>query len=150
MKITLTLKRIQQKGVISFLPPADEGLREAIKGVLRVCRDKYADYTKLTLEPPYKPRTTGKDSQNHRINGFIQQICVKTGLDFADVKMYCKIRAVSMGYPIMQDAQGHYITSLINGQPIPESEKYINTEQAGILSQAVEMVAAEMGVGLIE
>lgn len=150
MKITLTLKRIERPGELVFLPPQDMGLQEAIRKVLRTCRDKHNDYVKQTIEPPYKPRTTGPKSQNHRINGFIQQICMATGLDFADVKMYCKIKAVSMGYPTMKDDDGETIMSIVTGIPIPESETNIDTREAGILSDAVEHVAAELGVFLQE
>lgn len=150
MKYTLTLKRVEQKGVISFLPPDDPGQQERLRGILRRCKDKYADYVKLTFEPPYKPRSTGKKSQSHRINGFIAQICEQTGNDFADIKMYCKMRAVPRGYPLMTDDAGNIIISKVTGDPIPESEKYINTLEAGYLSDAIEQVAAEAGVILKE
>ena len=150
MKYTATLKRIERRGEIAFLPPDDLGVQERIRQILRRCKDKHADYVKLTFEPPYKPRTTGKKSQCNRINGFIMQICDYTGYDFADMKMYCKMKAITRGYPVMKDADGEPIISMITGDPMPESEKYINTFEAGILSEVIEQVAAEAGVPLKE
>ena len=53
----------------------------------------------VTIEKPFRPRTTGYKSQNHALNGYIQQICMDTGQDFGTTKNYIKQMAIAMGYP---------------------------------------------------
>lgn len=99
---------------------------------------------------PFRPRTTGKKSQQNRINGFIRQICMWTGNDFDDVKMYCKKRAMRRGYPAKKDADGNIVVSLQDGEPIPESESKISVEEAGYLIEEIEQLAAELEISLKE
>ena len=54
----------------------------------------------VTVESPFRPRTTGGGSQNHMLNWIVQKICQETGQDFKTTKEYIKSRAVEMGYPI--------------------------------------------------
>jgi hypothetical protein len=89
-----------------------------------------------------RPRTTGPNSQNHRINGFIQQICMEQGDDFDVVKMRCKRRALGMGYPFCTDAK--------TGEAVPWSESRLNTAQASILIEAIQLEAAEIPMILRE
>ena len=63
--VTITLKRIFEPGRIAFEVPTEPGLKEAISRVLRLCNEKNNDYVAVTLARPYRPRTTGKNSQNH-------------------------------------------------------------------------------------
>jgi hypothetical protein len=89
---------------------------------------------------PRRLRTTGEKSQNHRINGFIQQIAESTGQDFDSIKIYCKGEAMARGYPF----------DTIKGKVIPWSETRIDTIQAGYLIDSIEQLAAEMGIVLKE
>ena len=95
----------------------------------------------VTITRPFRARTTGERSQNHHLNGHVQQICVETGNDFEAVKMYIKSLAVSQGYPFR---------TLPNGIPWPVSEADSSTEQCAILIEVAHQVAAEWGVALIE
>ena len=97
-------------------------------------------FCRCKISPSRKPRTTGKKSQNHRINGFIQQICVETGNDFDTVKIYCKKQAISRGYPFDE----------FQGEIIPWSEARLDTIQAGILIDTIEQLAAELKIILKE
>ena len=99
--------------------------------------DKF--YT-VVVSKYYPPRTTGKESQNHHINGHIQQIAVATGNDFDAVKLACKYEAISEGYPFVE----------FDGKMIPKSESQIDTAQAGILIETIHRIAAEYGVMLTE
>ena len=85
-EIKITLKRLNEKGRITFEAPRELELQEALRKVLRLCQDKYNDYVSVTFRPPYKPRTTGKGSQNHHLNGHIVQICNYTGNDYETIK----------------------------------------------------------------
>jgi hypothetical protein len=97
-------------------------------------------YLSFAIDLPKRPRSTGEKSQNHRINGFIQQIAESTGQDFDSIKLYCKSDAVARGYP----------HDTIKGVMIPWSETRIDTIQAGYLIDSIEQLAAEMGIVLKE
>lgn len=139
--VQYVLKRVNIQGRIAFLPPADPAVQENIKHELRKCRDKYNDFVLLTMQPPKKPRTTGKDSQNHHLNGHIMQICNETGNDYETVKTAVKMLAVeNMGYP--------YKT--IAGQIVPQRESDCSTDECAKLIEAVHMLAADLEIILQE
>ena len=140
MKYTITLKREFDRGRISFLPPDEEGARERIREVLRRCRDKYADYVKVTFEPPYKPRSTGKGSQNSHAWGHCTQIARELGMDLYEVEYIAKVRAIKRGYPVT--------TTL--GIPVPKSQADINTLECSYLIEEYHQIAAEAGIILTE
>lgn len=87
------------------------------------------------------PRTTGWKSQNHHINGHIQQICQETGNSFTAVKECMKMLAIDRGYPIEK---------LPNDMPFPKSEADINTTEAGYLIDTIHQFADEWGINLTE
>lgn len=120
--------------IVSFEIPADRAAEYA-----ELVR-RSPDRLDIELATPGRPRSTGPDSQNHRINGFIQQICVAKGLEFDALKYYCKYKAIERGYPF--DTVGDFV--------VPWSESRINTVQAGLLIDTIEQVAAEQGVHLEE
>lgn len=84
----------------------------------------------------YKRRSTGERSQNHRINGFIQQIIVGYGLDYTveEMKWYFKKLAIGRGYPFK---------TMPDGEIIPKSETRLTTVEAAILSDTIEEWAAK-------
>ena len=94
----------------------------------------------VKIAPPRKLRSTGEWSQNHHLNGHIQQICVETGNDFAAVKAVVKQMAVSMGYPFRT----------FRGMVIPYSEAEASVQECAILIEAVHRLAAELGINLKE
>lgn len=139
--VTITLKRVDEKGKIAFLPPSEIELQEAIKKVLRSCHEKNNDYVAVTFARPYKPRTTGPESQNHHLNGHIMQICEETGNDYEAVKYCVKMIAVEqMGYPF----------TTIAGHVWPKRERNSDTEECGKLIEAAHILAAQMGIILRE
>ena len=139
--VQYVLKRVNIAGRIAFEPPADLGATENIKRELRKCRDKHNDYVLVTLQPPKKPRTTGKESQNHHLNGHIMQICAETGNDYDAVKDAVKMLAAStMGYP--------YKT--IGGQIVPQRERDASVDECALLIEAAHVLAADLGIILQE
>ena len=131
------LRRVNIVGKIAFEPPADAGANANIKHELRKCRDKHNDYVLVTLQPPKRPRTTGKDSQNHLLNGIIVQICEETGNDYDSVKDAVKMIAVEqLAYP--------YKT--IGGKIIPQRERDCSVEECSKLIEAAQMLAADLGI----
>ena len=139
--VQYVLKRVTIAGRIAFEPPADKAADANIKHELRKCRDKYGDYVLVTMQPPKRPRTTGKDSQNHHLNGHIMQICAETENDYDAVKDAVKMLAVStMGYP--------YKT--IGGQIVPQRERDASVDECALLIEAAHILAADLGIILQE
>ena len=139
--VQYVLKRVNIAGRIAFELPADLGATENIKRELRNCKDKNNDYVLVTLQPPKRPRTTGKDSQNHHLNGHIMQICAETGNDYDAVKDAVKMLAAStMGYP--------YKT--IGGQIVPQRERDASVDECALLIEAAHVLAADLGIILQE
>lgn len=139
--VQYVLKRIFYAGHIAFDLPQDAGAREAIRRELERCKDKNNDYVLVTLQPPKRPRTTGKGSQNHHLNGHIMQICNETGNDYDTIKYCIKMLAVEqMGYPYKTVA-GHIL-------PQPESES--STDECALLIEAAHVLAAQLSIILQE
>ena len=128
-------------GRIAFEPPADSGAQQAIKRELRKCRDKHNRFVLLTLQPPKRPRTTGKGSQNHHLNGHIIQICNETGNSYDAIKYCVKMLAVEeMGYPY----------EIIDGYIWPKAEHESSTDECAKLIEAAHVWAAQHGIILQE
>jgi len=140
MKYSITLKRYEQRGLIAFVPPSDEVAQECLRKVLRKCRDKHADYVKITVETPFKPRTTGKDSQNSHAWGHCTQIARELGMELYEVEYIAKVRAIKRGYPV----------SLKLGIPVPYSQSNISVEECAALIEEYHQIAAENGINLTE
>lgn len=139
--VQYVLKRVTIAGRIAFLPPADAGANANIKHELKKCRDKYNDYVLVTMQPPKHPRTTGKDSQNHHLNGHIMQICNETKNSFEAIKYCIKMLAVEeMGYPY----------EIIDGHIWPQSESDASTDECALLIEAAHVWAAHNGIILQE
>lgn len=139
--VQYVLKRTFYAGHIAFDLPQDPGAREAIRRELERCRDKNNDYVLLTLQPPKRPRTTGKDSQNHHLNGHIMQICQETGNTYDAIKYCVKMLAVEeMGYPY----------ELIDGHIWPKPESESSTDECALLIEAAHVWAAHHGIILQE
>ena len=139
--VQYVLKRVDIAGRIAFIPPADTAAQANIKHELRKCREKYGDFVLITMQPPKRPRTTGKDSQNHHLNGHIMQICNETGARYSAVKDEVKRIAVeTMGYPY----------EIINGHIHPKGESDSSTDECNLLIEAAHVLAADLGIILIE
>jgi hypothetical protein len=97
----------------------------------------------VTIKRFRPPRSTGEGSQNHHINGHVQDIAKHTGASFDAVKMYCKFLAIDYGYPfeiVLHDKE----------TLIPYSETRINTKDASFLIDAIHRLAAEEQIPLKE
>lgn len=141
MKIELILHRVFERGRIVFELPRDEAIKERLKQMFCTCAKKHGDYVKCVFEPPYQKRTTGRNSQNHHLNGHILQICEDTGNDYDTVKDAVKQIAVEqLGYPYTQFA----------GRIIPKRERDCTTEECAKLIEAVHYLAGELGIFLEE
>lgn len=102
----------------------------------------------VSVEFEKKSRSTGSNSQNHHLNGHIQQICEDTGNDFNDVKNYVKMQSLKRGYPV-KFAKGAPRLSF-KGDPIPISEGDSSSVECGYLIEEVHILASELGIELRE
>ena len=96
---------------------------------------------RAVISKPRKARTTGEKSQNHHLNGHVQQIARSTGNSFDAVKLYIKREAVGQGYPF---------ETLPSGDIMPVSEADTDTVECGILIEVAHQTAAEWGIRLVE
>lgn len=141
MQLCVTLKRVFEKGRLSFELPHEEELLKALHNLLITCQKKNNDYVSLTLSTPKKPRTTGKGSQNHHLNGHIMQICQESGNDYETIKYCIKMLAVEkLGFPF----------KTVAGHILPQGEKDSSTEECAKLIEASHILAAQLGIILAE
>jgi hypothetical protein len=122
-----------------------------LNDILTVLKDGWEHHDKkaiVTVEFEKRPRTTGEYSQNHCLNGSIQQICEETGNDFATVKNYVKQQAIKRGYPVKMK-NGEYLIG-IDGNLIPISESDSTTVECGYLIEETKILASELGIILKE
>lgn len=139
--VQYVLKLADVFGKIAFNPPEDSATKANIKRELKKCRNKNNGFVLLTIQSPKKPRTTGKDSQNHHLNAHIMQICNETGNDYDSVKDAVKMFAVeNMGYPYKE----------IAGQIVPIRERESSTDECAKLIEAAHVIAADLGIILCE
>jgi hypothetical protein len=135
------LKLADVAGRVAFVPPTDPGARENIKRELGKCRDKNNGYVLVTLQPPKRPRTTGKASQCNHFHGHLSQISRETDNDFEVVKYCAKMIAVEkFGYP----------SKKVDGHVIPQPEHLASTEEESWLIEAAHILAADLGIILQE
>ena len=134
------LKLVDIDGLLCLELPRNPAALENLRRELGKCANRGAGYALITLQPPKRPRTTGKDSQSAHFHGHCQQISRETGQPFDDVKMAVKMLAVSMGYPATE----------IHGQTIPQSEAAASTDEEAILIEAAHVLAADLEIILIE
>lgn len=149
MKLTVPSARRIRTGARSLMtvqipPEYEAGYAE----IIRQCSKD--DMIRLEISKPKKSRTTGERSQNHHINGHIQQICMETGNDFEDVKLAAKRRAFKRGLPYKTKPNGEVVYSMIDGEPVPVSEADMSTVEAGYLIDELHQIAAELDIVLRE
>lgn len=146
-----------EKGFIKFVAPQNATVRQSLSDTLKTCIDKHNGYVLLTLDTPKKPRTTGLNSQNHHLNGHIQDIARYTGESFESVKRAVKMSAIGMGYPfktinyfdVSKDEYGN-TTKKVKSFIEPKSESECTTAECAILIEAVHIFAADWDVPLTE
>ena len=97
---------------------------------------------RLTIEPPFKKRSTGEYSQNAHGNGHCMQIAKETGNSFDAVKMESKKMAAEHGKWRWE--------TLPNGSIYPASESGASTEEATEWIECLHQLAAELGIILKE
>ena len=100
----------------------------------------YNGYMTVTLDKPYKSRTTGEGSQNNLFWKLVQLICNENGEEPKETERQLKEKAIAKGYP--------YHVSTITGKPVPESMTKINTVEMSYLIDTAYEVCAFLGIVL--
>ena len=149
VKFTCKVQIRDKDTAYSTLTPPDDSSRALLQELLKYCFEKHNGYVSVQLSPPRRPRTTGKGSQSHHINGHIQQLSIETGFNFSDMKKYMKELAVSRGYPMELNDNGDPMMDPWDN-PVGKSESDISVEEAKLLIDTIHQFAAENGIRLVE
>jgi len=138
MKVTATLHR----RLIAILFPRKQ--EKEVDAIYERADRLHNGFVTITLENKKKPRSTGPYSQNHHLNGHIQQICEETGDDFHVVKAAVKYAAIKRGYPILEI--GGVIQKDVYGRPKGISESDASADDCRLLIDAAHEIAAFVGI----
>ena len=135
--------------IVCYVEPKENGLllkypslsvKSELLPLWEGVKDKYNGFMTLTLDKPYKSRTTGEGSQNNLFWKVVQIICNETGEDPKEIEREIKLKAIAKGYP--------YHVSKITGEPIPESMTKINTVEMSYLIDTAYEIIAFLGIRL--
>ena len=127
-----------EKGL--FLHYPTKAVKAEIEHLYQGAKEKYNGYMTVTLDKPYKSRTTGEGSQNNLFWKLVQIICNENGEEPKETERQLKEKAIAKGYP--------YHVSTITGKPVPESMTKINTVEMSYLIDTAYEVCAFLGIML--
>ena len=127
-----------EKGMLLYYP--NQSVKSELLHLWKGVKEKYNGYMTLTLDKPYKSRTTGEGSQNNLFYALVTEICKETGNEIEDVKDALKERAVKRGYP--------YTVNKITGTMKPCSTTQVNTVEMGYLIDEAMFLCSELGIVL--
>ena len=133
--------RLHRFNNLTFDVPQDFGFRE----FFLAGKKKHGDWYDVTISYPRKARTTGDNSQNHRIAYLCNIIAAENAYEgfttYQSVKDLGKLRAIKRGYPYRWVKVPGYADLVA---PYHESE--LDTVQASYLIDELEFMAAECGI----
>lgn len=125
-----------EKGLLLHYPSLS--VKNELLHLYEGVKQKYNGYMTLTLDKPYKSRTTGEGSQNNKFYALVTDICKETGNEIEDVKDAIKERAIKRGYP--------YSINKITGTIRPYSTTKVNTVEMSYLIDEAIQLCAELGI----
>jgi hypothetical protein len=127
-----------EKGL--FLHYPTKAVKAEIEHLYQGAKKDYNGYMTVTLDKPYKSRSTGPGSQNNLFWKLVEYISNENGEEPKIVERDLKVKAIAKGYP--------YHVSKITGQPEPESMTKINTVEMSYLIDTAYEVCAFLGIVL--
>lgn len=133
--VKVVVKQKVENNVLYIELPANP-YKQKVLDILKKCNG----YCTIEINRPYKPRTTGKLSQNNLVWKLITIIANETGEEVNEVEHEAKMKAISRGYP--------YHVSSITAQAVPESMKKINTVECSYLIDTLYEIIAFLGITL--
>jgi hypothetical protein len=136
-----------ERSTLALLVPNKN--KSVVKEIFALADKRDNGYVTIKISNVHRPRSTGYGSQNHHLNGHIQQLAEYTGNHFEVVKLEVKNRAIGMGYPMLViDGK---VQMDIHGRPMGISESEASVEECSILIEAChELAANELGFTLKE
>lgn len=140
LELLTTRRRTGDKTSLTFNIPSGK-----FDKVASLLKNNLADQWRVTIETPYKKRTTGENSQNHLFNELIGQIAEHTGMPVEYTKYYVKQEAIPMGWPPLRDEEGHIVTDF-HGRQVPASESVVSTVECSAGVDTAMRLLAEFGV----
>lgn len=120
----------------------------AMQKLYKKCYQYHGGYFKGKFEPPRKPRTTGKYSQNNNVRGTARQIHDHCGQGIDSIIEYAACKAADEGLiPFRRDSDGIILFN-VWGIAMGTSESTWSTvEAAGVIKILITM-ADDMGIKL--
>lgn len=137
------LKRGMEYGI--QIPPS---FKSYFNALLEWCYNNRSGFVYLLAEPPKKPRSTGRFSQNNHFKGHVRQISVEEHMSFETTEQGILHRALEHGYPHDVDMSGSMKTFL--GMPVPLPTSQASSDDYKILIETVHLVADELNIRLVE
>lgn len=128
----------QEKGLLLHYPSMS--VKAEMLHLLEGVKEKYNGFMTVTIDKPYKSRTTGRGSQNNLFWKLVEIICNANGEEPKETERQLKEKAIAKGYP--------YHISTITGKPVPESMTKINTVEMSYLIDTAYEVCAFLGIVL--
>ena len=128
-----------------LVPNRNKGV---VKEIFALADKRDNSFVTIRISNVHRPRSTGYGSQNHHLNGHIQQLAEYTGNHFEVIKLEVKNRAIGMGYPMF--VVNGKVKEDIHGRPMGISESDASVEECSLLIEAVHQLAAEIGYELRE
>ena len=125
-----------ENGIELYYPSL--AVKSELLRLLESVQSKYNSYVSIEIKKPYKPRTTGKNSQNNLFWKLVEIIADETGEELHVIENELKQKAITKGYP------SHI--SKISGKPIPESTTKVNTVEMSYLIDTAYEVIAFLGI----
>ena len=137
MKI-IAYTELTENGLLIHYPT--KAVKAEIEHLYQGAKEKCNGYMTVTLDKPYKSRSTGPGSQNNLFWKLVQLICNENGEEPKETERQLKEKAIAKGYP--------YHVSTITGKPVPESMTKINTVEMSYLIDTAYEVCAFLGIVL--
>lgn len=137
MGVKIVMKQKVENNKLIFTLPA-EPYKNQILHVLEKCDVKCGGYCSITIDRPYKPRTTGEGSQNNLVWKLITVVANEMGESTEFVEQLAKKKAISRGYP----------TRNVMGEMFPVSMTEINTVECSYLIDTLYEMVAFLGIVL--
>ena len=135
-KVVLKIESFSVKDGLLLLSSPYHSVTSMIQGLVSLCNDKYSGFVKLTMQPPYKPRSLSENAKWWAMCTEYGNYC---GMTKDDVAMGVKYRAMEEGLWESQEVP------FSNGARVPVSTTRADTKQMAVLIDVLYRIAAEDG-----
>ena len=113
---------------------------EAVRAMGAKVIQKHNRFCQITFGTPFRPKSTGPESQNSHAWGHCRQIAGEIGDDIRAVMREAQIRAIPMGYPFKSGRLG----------PVPTPWEEASSAEASLVIEALHGIASFIPMRLKE